>query len=76
MAEVFGVDGLVSYRMDEADVLVSFGAEFLETWLSPVAKTMAMPGNCARMAACTPASWRDRTRARSTSPSGPWRTPI
>jgi molybdopterin-containing oxidoreductase family iron-sulfur binding subunit len=34
--EVFGVDGLVSYRMQEADVLVSFGAEFLETWLSPV----------------------------------------
>ena len=34
--EVFGVDGLVSYRMDAADVLVSFGAEFLETWLSPV----------------------------------------
>ena len=34
--EVFGVDGLVSYRMDEADVLVAFGAEFLETWLSPV----------------------------------------
>ena len=34
--KVFGVDGLVSYRMDEADVLVSFGADFLETWLSPV----------------------------------------
>ncbi len=34
--EVFGVDGLVSYRMDQADVLVAFGAEFLETWLSPV----------------------------------------
>jgi molybdopterin-containing oxidoreductase family iron-sulfur binding subunit len=34
--QVFGVDGLVSYRMDQADVLVSFGAEFLETWLSPV----------------------------------------
>jgi molybdopterin-containing oxidoreductase family iron-sulfur binding subunit len=34
--EIFGVDGLVSYRMDQADVLVSFGAEFLETWLSPV----------------------------------------
>ncbi len=34
--EVFGVDGLVSYRMEEADVLVSFGADFLETWLSPV----------------------------------------
>jgi len=34
--EVFGIDGLVSYRMEEADVLLSFGAEFLETWLSPV----------------------------------------
>ncbi|MCF8105381.1 MAG: 4Fe-4S dicluster domain-containing protein [Desulfohalobiaceae bacterium] len=33
---VFGIDGLVSYRLDEADVLLSFGAEFLETWLSPV----------------------------------------
>ncbi|MEJ5358359.1 MAG: 4Fe-4S dicluster domain-containing protein [Desulfobacterales bacterium] len=34
--EVFGVDGLVSYRLDQADFLLSFGAEFLETWLSPV----------------------------------------
>jgi len=34
--EIFGVDGLVSYRMDQADLLLSFGAEFLETWLSPV----------------------------------------
>ncbi len=34
--KVFGVDGLVSYRMDQADVLVSFGADFLETWLSPL----------------------------------------
>ncbi|MGD9041500.1 MAG: 4Fe-4S dicluster domain-containing protein, partial [Desulfobacteraceae bacterium] len=34
--KVFGVDGLVSYRMQEADFLVSFGADFLETWLSPV----------------------------------------
>ena len=33
---VFGVDGLVSYHMDQADTLVSFGADFLETWLSPV----------------------------------------
>ncbi|MCF8079544.1 MAG: 4Fe-4S dicluster domain-containing protein [Desulfobacterales bacterium] len=33
---VFGIDGLFSYRMEEADVLVSFGADFLETWLSPV----------------------------------------
>jgi molybdopterin-containing oxidoreductase family iron-sulfur binding subunit len=34
--DVFGVDGLVSYRLEEADLLLSFGAEFLETWLSPV----------------------------------------
>ena len=33
---VFGVDGLPSYRMEEADCLVSLGADFLETWLSPV----------------------------------------
>jgi len=35
-ALVFGVDGLPSYYMDQADLLVSFGADFLETWLSPV----------------------------------------
>jgi molybdopterin-containing oxidoreductase family iron-sulfur binding subunit len=35
-AKVFGVDGLPSYRMEQADLLVSFGADFLETWLSPV----------------------------------------
>ncbi len=35
-AMVFGVDGLASYHMERADVLVSFGADFLETWLSPV----------------------------------------
>ncbi len=34
--KVFGVNGLVSYHMDQADILVSFGADFLETWLSPV----------------------------------------
>jgi molybdopterin-containing oxidoreductase family iron-sulfur binding subunit len=34
--KIFGKDGLVSYRMEEADLLVSFGADFLETWLSPV----------------------------------------
>jgi anaerobic selenocysteine-containing dehydrogenase/Fe-S-cluster-containing dehydrogenase component len=27
---------LPSYRMDQADMLVGFGADFLETWLSPV----------------------------------------
>lgn len=34
--DVFGMEGLVSYRMEQADLLVSFGADFLETWLSPV----------------------------------------
>lgn len=33
---VFNTDGLIAYRMEKADVLVSFGADFLETWLSPV----------------------------------------
>jgi len=35
-ALVFGIDGLPSYHMDQADLLISFGADFLETWLSPV----------------------------------------
>jgi anaerobic selenocysteine-containing dehydrogenase/Fe-S-cluster-containing dehydrogenase component len=34
--KVFGVNGLISYRMEKADILLSFGADFLETWLSPV----------------------------------------
>lgn len=33
---VFGMDGIPSYRLDQADFLVSFGAGFLETWLSNV----------------------------------------
>ena len=33
---VFGRKELVSYKMQDADVLVSFGADFLETWMSPV----------------------------------------
>ncbi|NIQ37550.1 MAG: 4Fe-4S dicluster domain-containing protein [Proteobacteria bacterium] len=33
---VFGVDRIPSYRIDGADFLVSFGAGFLETWLSNV----------------------------------------
>ncbi len=33
---VLGVDGLPSFRMAEADTLISLGADFLETWLSPV----------------------------------------
>jgi molybdopterin-containing oxidoreductase family iron-sulfur binding subunit len=35
-SKVFGVDGLPSYHIDQADLLVSFGADFLETWLSPI----------------------------------------
>ena len=34
--KIFGVNGLVSYHMEKADFLLSFGADFLETWLSPV----------------------------------------
>lgn len=33
---VFGIEGLPSYRIKDADLLISFGADFLETWLSPV----------------------------------------
>jgi molybdopterin-containing oxidoreductase family iron-sulfur binding subunit len=35
-AMIFGAAVLPSYRMDQADFLLSFGADFLETWLSPV----------------------------------------
>ena len=34
--KVFGLNGLISYHLQDADMLVSFGADFLETWLSPV----------------------------------------
>ncbi len=34
--KVFGLNGLVSYHLQDAHMLVSFGADFLETWLSPV----------------------------------------
>ena len=34
--KVFGQEGVFRYRLEKADVLVSFGADFLETWLSPV----------------------------------------
>ncbi len=36
-AVVFGERRLPAYRMEESDALLSFGADFLETWLSPVA---------------------------------------
>ena len=34
--KIFGLEGLVSYHLHQADFLLSFGADFLETWLSPV----------------------------------------
>ncbi len=33
---VFGRRDLPSYRIDQAEVLISFGADFLETWRSPI----------------------------------------
>jgi molybdopterin-containing oxidoreductase family iron-sulfur binding subunit len=33
---LFGRRALPSYRIDQAEVLISFGADFLETWQSPV----------------------------------------
>ena len=33
---VFGFDGIPTYRLNQADFLISFGADFLETWLSNV----------------------------------------
>ncbi len=33
---VYGVKGLPNYKLSEADVIVNFGADFLETWISPV----------------------------------------
>jgi anaerobic selenocysteine-containing dehydrogenase/Fe-S-cluster-containing dehydrogenase component len=32
----FGQDAVPTFRFDEADLIFSFGADFLETWLSPV----------------------------------------
>lgn len=35
----FGTRNLPVYRLDQADVIVSFGADYLETWGSPVEQT-------------------------------------
>lgn len=35
----FGQDSIPTYRIDKADYLLSFGADFIETWLSPVEYT-------------------------------------
>lgn len=34
--ESFGVNAVPNYKFDKADVIVSFGADFLGTWISPV----------------------------------------
>ncbi len=34
--QCFGVRGIPSYKFGEADVIVSFGADFLGTWISPI----------------------------------------
>ncbi len=33
---VFGINSIPSYKIEKAEYLLSFGADFLETWLSPV----------------------------------------
>ncbi|MBI3981492.1 MAG: molybdopterin-dependent oxidoreductase, partial [Gemmatimonadetes bacterium] len=37
--DVFGVDGLPSFDLGAARFILSFGADFLETWISPLALT-------------------------------------
>ncbi len=34
--ELFGINALPGYRFDKADLIVSFDADFLGTWISPV----------------------------------------
>ena len=34
--DIFGIDGIPSYRIEAADFLISFAANFLETWISNV----------------------------------------
>ena len=36
---VLGTHSIPSYHLDQADLLIGFGADFLETWLSPVEYT-------------------------------------
>ncbi len=36
-SQIFGVDTLPNYHFDSAEYVLSFGADFLETWISPVA---------------------------------------
>ncbi len=41
----FGLAEIPSYRIDEADLVLSFGAGFLETWISPVQYTRRFAGS-------------------------------
>lgn len=36
---VFGIDKIPAYNIDKAKYLLSFGADFIETWISPVSYT-------------------------------------
>ncbi len=38
-ADFYGAETLPYFRLEDADLLLSFGASFLETWVSPVAFT-------------------------------------
>ncbi len=38
---VFGTNSIPSYKIEKAEYLLSFGADFLETWLSPVSNGRA-----------------------------------
>jgi anaerobic selenocysteine-containing dehydrogenase len=40
-SDMFGQEGLPFFDIGNADLVFSFGANFLETWLSPVAQTRA-----------------------------------
>ncbi len=40
-AEVLGAEGLPTFDLAHADVVLSFGANFMETWLSPVSYSRA-----------------------------------
>jgi molybdopterin-containing oxidoreductase family iron-sulfur binding subunit len=42
--DAFGLDAVPSYRLDRAEYVLSFGADFLETWLSPVEQTRGFVG--------------------------------
>ena len=59
----FGLDAVPRYDFARPDLVVSFGADFLETWLSPVEHGRAFAeGPAAGAAACAP-GWSSSSRA-------------